>query len=51
MGINLLWSGLTGLLALPAVLNIIGLHPKEGVIEAVGGCFMVLGCILLWLKK
>lgn len=44
MGIKLLWTGLTLMLALPAITQI-------RMLELVGAIFMVIGLILCWLDK
>lgn len=44
MGIKLLWTGMTVMMAAPHVLSI----PAAVVVGAV---LMVIGCILMWLDK
>lgn len=44
MGIKLMWTGLTLMLAIPKFWS-------GFTIEVVGGIFMTIGCILMWLDK
>ena len=51
MGIKLLWSGLTFILALTPALQTMGLNVNAGVMVLLGALLMVGGCILMWLDK
>jgi hypothetical protein len=50
MGIKLLWTGVTFILAVGPALEAIGLHASS-VLVLVGAIFMVIGCVLLWLDR
>lgn len=50
MGIKLLWTGLTWMLALIPLLNAIGLKGSP-VLVLVGAVLMGIGCILMWMDK
>lgn len=50
MGIKLLWTGLTWILALVPTLEAIGLHASP-VLVIVGAVLMVIGCVLMWMDK
>lgn len=51
MGTKLLWSGLTIMLAVTPILDVMGLNPDVSVISAIGGAIMILGAVLVWLSK
>jgi hypothetical protein len=50
MGIKLLWSGLTMIMAILPFLGALGLAGSE-VFILVGAVIMVIGCVLLWLDR
>lgn len=50
MGVKLLWTGLTWILALIPMLEAFGLHGSP-VLVLVGAVLMVIGCVLCWLDK
>jgi hypothetical protein len=50
MGVKLLWTGATFILALVPFLKAIGLNASD-VLILVGAVLMVVGCILMWLDK
>jgi len=51
MGIKIIWTGLTTLLATPQILHAVGLQPDNSVLAIIGAALMVLGCVLMWLNK
>lgn len=50
VGVKLMWTGLTWILAIIPMLDAIGLHGSQ-VLVLVGAILMVLGNILMWLDK
>ena len=50
MGVKLLWTGITFILAVVPALHAIGLGASE-VLVLVGAVLMVVGCVLMWLDK
>ena len=50
MGIKLLWTGLTFILAVNPLIKAVGLIGNDVFVIA-GAVLMVIGCVLLWLNK
>ncbi len=50
MGLKLMWTGLTWIVALIPTLDALGLHGNSSLV-LVGAVLMVIGCILMWLDK
>ncbi len=50
MGAKLLWTGITLILAVPALLGLLGLGGGS-VFAAAGAVIMVVGLIALWLDR
>ena len=50
MGVKLMWTGLTWILAVIPTLEAIGLHASQ-VLVLVGAVLMVIGNVLMWLDK
>ena len=50
MGVKLLWTGLTWIMAFLPFLKAIGLQGSE-VLVLVGAILMVIGCFLIWQDK
>ena len=50
MGVKLMWTGLTWILAIIPMLTAFGLHGSETLV-IVGAVLMVIGNILMWLDR
>lgn len=50
MGLKLLWTGLTFIIALLPFLNALGLN-GENVFVLVGAVIMIIGLVLMWMDK